>query len=84
MSGFDFSNLTPDQVRLLERGGWTMDFPHTESKPTRKDAVGLIERGLLIAVSVRRRDSYGSYTMTEYRVPKTAQRAWALQKGVPQ
>ena len=50
MSGFDFSNLSLDQVRLLDRGGWTMDFPHTECKPTRKDAVGLIERGLLIAV----------------------------------
>lgn len=80
MSGFDFSHLSQDQRRLLDFGGWTADFPHAEARPTRKDAIGLIERGLLLAVSVRRRDSYGSYCLTEYRVPDPARRAWAQHK----
>jgi len=80
MSGFDFSDLSPDQRRLLDLGGWTADHPHAETKPGRKDAWGLIDRGLLLAVSVRRRDSYGSYSLTEYRVPDTARRAWAQHK----
>lgn len=80
MSGFDLSNLSADQRRLLDFGGWTADHPHAETKPARKDACGLIERGLLLAVSVRRRDIYGSYSLTEYRVPDTARRAWAQHK----
>lgn len=82
MSGFDFSDLSADQRRLLDFGGWTADHPHAEIKPARKEAVGLIERGLLLAVNVRRRDTYGSYSLTEYRVPDTARRAWALHKEV--
>lgn len=80
MTGFDFSALNPAQERLLDFGGWTSDFPHGESKPARKDTQGLIERGLLISVNVRRRDSYGSYSLTEYRVPESARRAWRQQK----
>lgn len=80
MTEFDFSALNPAQERLLDFGGWRSDFPHGESKPTRKDAQGLIERGLLISVNVRRRDSYGSYSLTEYRVPEPARRAWKQQK----
>jgi len=77
MSGFDFSDLTKDQQDLLEAGGWPVDRGNVEPKPARKDAVTLIERGLLIAIDTRRRDDFGSYLRTEYRVPEPARRAWA-------
>jgi hypothetical protein len=76
MSGFDFTGLTKDQEDLLESGGWPVDRTNVEPKPARRDAVGLIERGLLIAIDTRRRDDFGSYLRTEYRVPEPARRAW--------
>jgi len=80
MTGFDFSALNSAQRRLLDFGGWTVDPGKSDGRPPRRDAAALIERGLLIAVSVRRRDSYGSYSLTEYRVPDPARRAWLLHK----
>lgn len=75
MTGCDFSNITAEQRRLLDAGGWTADG--TQAAPSRPAAQKLVARGLLEAYPAVHEDDHGSYRVTEYYVSLDVRAAWA-------
>jgi len=74
MSGYDFRDLTAEQRRLLDAGGWTADG--TRAAPSRPAAQQLVGRGLLEAYPAVLEDDHGAYGVTEYYVPLNVRAAW--------
>lgn len=74
MSGYDFRNLTAEQRRLLDAGGWTADG--TRAAPSRPATQTLVSRGLLESYTATHDDDHGSYRVTEYFAPLEVRAAW--------
>lgn len=75
MSVYDFRDLTAEQRRLLDAGGWMADG--TQAAPSRPAAQRLVARGLLEAYPAIREDDHGSYRVTEYYASLDVRAAWA-------
>lgn len=83
MKSYDFRNLTVEQRRLLDAGGWTADG--TKAAPSRPTTLQLVNSGLLEAYTAIHEDEHGSYGVTEYYVPLDVRAAWLdFKSRVPQ
>lgn len=75
MSSYDFRDLTAEQRRLLDAGGWMADG--TQAAPSRPAAQKLVDRGLLEVYPAVREDDHGAYRITEYYASLDVRAAWA-------
>lgn len=77
MNAFNFQGLTDEQERLLTLGGWAVDPESPKGiAPSRRGALELVARGLLVAEGTIHIDQLGSYPLTIYRVPEVVFSAW--------
>jgi hypothetical protein len=74
MKSCDFRNLTLEQRRLLDDGGWMADG--RKAAPSRPTTQQLVNSGLLEAYTALHEDEHGSYGLTEYYVPLDVRAAW--------
>lgn len=79
MSSYDFRDLTAEQRRLLDAGGWMADG--AQAAPSRPAAQKLVDRGLLEAYPAVHEDDHGAYRVTEYYVSLDVRAAWAAFKA---
>lgn len=79
MNGYHFRNLTAEQRRLLDAGGWVADG--SCAAPSRPAAQLLVSRGLLESYRAVHEDDHGSYGVTEYYVPLDVRAAWTSFKS---
>ncbi|WP_313250179.1 hypothetical protein [Stenotrophomonas indicatrix] len=79
MNHYDFRDLTIEQRRLLDAGGWVADG--TQAAPSRPAAQQLVSRSLLEAYPAVHEDDHGSFGVTEYYVPLNVRTAWLAFKS---